>query len=183
MQLVPWLILYLQSSQTNSVSAASHNTFMMSWTGSEYKTQTLWVILPCHTLLWETADVYCNSLAVWLAAEYSLLTLQIQKRTFLRSYHIWQLNNTPSSTMTHARNSSQPIRGRPCPCQTTQLRRGRAARAVARVCPWWLLHCQANQIAPHRSQPAHWLRHTRRARPQAFLIGQRCDQSPPLSFS
>lgn len=94
MQLVLWLILNLQSSQSISVSAASHNTFMMSWTGSEYKTRTLWVILLCHTLLWETADVYCNSLAVWLAAEYSLLTLQIQKRTFLRSYHIWQLNNT-----------------------------------------------------------------------------------------
>lgn len=54
----------------------------MTWTGNEDKTQALWVILPCHTLLRETSHVYETALLTERPLNVIYFTVQIQKHTF-----------------------------------------------------------------------------------------------------
>ena len=151
----------------------------MTWTGNEHKTQSLWAILPCHTLSGETADVYETVMLTERPLNVVYFTVQIQKHTFEKLSNLATKTTPQVQLWAHAQNSSRPMRRRMSPCQTNQLRRRRAAQAVARVCPWWLLPRQANQIAPYRSQPVNRSRPTQRARPPAFLIGRRSDHSLP----
>lgn len=53
----------------------------MNWTGNEDNTQTLWAIFPCHTHLWDIADVYNKALLTKCPFNVVYIIVQIQTHT------------------------------------------------------------------------------------------------------